>query len=111
VIHKKKIKDMLTVDAQGTWQGTCPISQTLRKLMDDMLHLGEEPKEEKLLAKEFLKLASLILRIVPRKNNMYSVDMKNIVPKESLTYLVAKAALDESMLWHRRLGKATQSLL
>ncbi|GJU63780.1 putative ribonuclease H-like domain-containing protein [Tanacetum coccineum] len=35
---------------------------------------------------------------------MYSVDMKNIVPKESLTYLVTKATLDESMLWHRRLG-------
>ncbi|GJS98941.1 retrovirus-related pol polyprotein from transposon TNT 1-94 [Tanacetum coccineum] len=35
---------------------------------------------------------------------MYSVDMKNIVPKESLTCLVAKATLDESMLWHRRLG-------
>ncbi|GJW24613.1 putative ribonuclease H-like domain-containing protein [Tanacetum coccineum] len=41
---------------------------------------------------------------VPRKNNMYSVDMKNIVPKESLTCLVAKATLDESMLWHKRLG-------
>ncbi|GJX14874.1 putative ribonuclease H-like domain-containing protein [Tanacetum coccineum] len=35
---------------------------------------------------------------------MYSVDMKNIVPKESLTCLLAKATLDESMLWHRRLG-------
>ncbi|GKD51063.1 putative ribonuclease H-like domain-containing protein, partial [Tanacetum coccineum] len=33
-----------------------------------------------------------------------SVDMKNIVPKEYLTCLVAKATLDESMLWHRRLG-------
>ncbi|GJU10923.1 putative ribonuclease H-like domain-containing protein [Tanacetum coccineum] len=41
---------------------------------------------------------------VPRKNNMYSVDMKNIIPKEILTCLVAKATLDESMLWHRRLG-------
>ncbi|GJU71374.1 hypothetical protein Tco_1262779 [Tanacetum coccineum] len=51
-----------------------------------------------------------VLLKVPRKNNMYSVDMKNIVPKESLTCLVAKATLDESMLWHRRLGKATQSL-
>ncbi|GJY88075.1 putative ribonuclease H-like domain-containing protein [Tanacetum coccineum] len=30
-------------------------------------------------------------------------DMKNIVPKESLTCLVAKATLDETMLWHRRL--------
>ncbi|GJS43333.1 putative ribonuclease H-like domain-containing protein [Tanacetum coccineum] len=36
--------------------------------------------------------------------NMYSVDMINIVPKESLIYLVAKATLDESMLWHRKLG-------
>ncbi|GJW08353.1 putative ribonuclease H-like domain-containing protein [Tanacetum coccineum] len=35
---------------------------------------------------------------------MYGVDMKNIVPKESLTCLVAKATLDESMIRHRRLG-------
>ncbi|GJT03055.1 ribonuclease H-like domain-containing protein, partial [Tanacetum coccineum] len=124
----------------------------LRNLREDMLPLGEEPKEGKLLVKELLKLVSLILRMyfvkelqfnlfsvshmcdkknsvlftdtrcfvlspdfkladesqvllkVPRKNNMYSVDMKNIVPKESLTCLVAKATLDESMLWHRRLG-------
>ncbi|GJR22035.1 putative ribonuclease H-like domain-containing protein [Tanacetum coccineum] len=41
---------------------------------------------------------------IPRKDNMYSFDMKNIVPKESLTCLVAKATLDKSMLWHRRLG-------
>nr|GEY93716.1 hypothetical protein [Tanacetum cinerariifolium] len=47
---------------------------------------------------------SQVLLKVLRRNNMYSVDMKNIVPKESLTCLVAKATLDESMLWHRRLG-------
>ncbi|GJW37448.1 putative ribonuclease H-like domain-containing protein [Tanacetum coccineum] len=46
---------------------------------------------------------SQVLLKVPRKNNMYSVDMKNIVPKESLTCLVAKATFDELMLWHRRL--------
>ncbi|GJW77371.1 putative ribonuclease H-like domain-containing protein [Tanacetum coccineum] len=46
-----------------------------------------------------------ILLKIPRKDNMYSFDMKNIVPKESLTCLVAKATLDESMLWHRRLWK------
>ncbi|GKE56824.1 putative ribonuclease H-like domain-containing protein, partial [Tanacetum coccineum] len=39
-----------------------------------------------------------------KDDNMYSFDMKNIVPKESLTCLVAKATSDESMLWHRRLG-------
>ncbi|GKB57552.1 ribonuclease H-like domain-containing protein [Tanacetum coccineum] len=47
---------------------------------------------------------SQVLLKVPRKNNMYSVDMKNIIPKESLTCLVAKATLDKSMLWHKRLG-------
>ncbi|GJR26986.1 ribonuclease H-like domain-containing protein [Tanacetum coccineum] len=39
-----------------------------------------------------------ILLKIPRKDNMYSFDMKNIVPKESLTCLVAKATSDESML-------------
>ncbi|GJZ96527.1 putative ribonuclease H-like domain-containing protein [Tanacetum coccineum] len=45
-----------------------------------------------------------ILLKIPRKDNMYSFDMKNIVPKENLTCLVANDTLDESMLWHRRLG-------
>ncbi|GJZ57463.1 ribonuclease H-like domain-containing protein [Tanacetum coccineum] len=41
---------------------------------------------------------SQILLKIPRKDNMYSFDMKNIVPKETLTCLVAKATSDESML-------------
>ncbi|GJW56925.1 ribonuclease H-like domain-containing protein [Tanacetum coccineum] len=41
---------------------------------------------------------------VPRKNNMYSVDLKNIIPKGGLTCLFAKAISNESKLWHRRLG-------
>ncbi|GKD88698.1 putative ribonuclease H-like domain-containing protein, partial [Tanacetum coccineum] len=45
-----------------------------------------------------------ILLRIPREDNMYSFDMKNIVPKESLTCLVTKATTNESMLWHRRLG-------
>ncbi|GJZ83063.1 putative ribonuclease H-like domain-containing protein [Tanacetum coccineum] len=47
---------------------------------------------------------SHILLKVPRKNNMYSVDLKNIVPKGGLTCLFAKATSDESKLSHRRLG-------
>ncbi|GKA26805.1 putative ribonuclease H-like domain-containing protein [Tanacetum coccineum] len=47
---------------------------------------------------------SQVLLRVPRKNNMYSVDLKNIVPKGGLTCLFAKATFDESKLWHRRLG-------
>nr|GEU31807.1 ribonuclease H-like domain-containing protein [Tanacetum cinerariifolium] len=40
---------------------------------------------------------------VPKKNNMYSIDLKNIIPKGGLTCLFAKATSDESKLWHRRL--------
>ncbi|GJT69622.1 putative ribonuclease H-like domain-containing protein [Tanacetum coccineum] len=47
---------------------------------------------------------SQVLLRVPRKNNMYSVDLKNIVPKGGLTCLFAKATSDESKLWHKRLG-------
>ncbi|GJS62678.1 putative ribonuclease H-like domain-containing protein [Tanacetum coccineum] len=46
-----------------------------------------------------------VLLKVPRKDNMYSVDLKNVVPQGGLTYLFAKATPDESNLWHRRLGR------
>nr|GEW93989.1 putative ribonuclease H-like domain-containing protein [Tanacetum cinerariifolium] len=45
-----------------------------------------------------------VLLRVPWENNMYNVDLKNIVPSRNLTCLFAKATLDESNLWHRRLG-------
>ncbi|GKB19403.1 putative ribonuclease H-like domain-containing protein, partial [Tanacetum coccineum] len=51
-----------------------------------------------------LPAKSQILLKIPRKDNMYYFYMKNIVPKECLTCLVAKATSDESMLWHRRLS-------
>ncbi|GJY67762.1 putative ribonuclease H-like domain-containing protein [Tanacetum coccineum] len=41
---------------------------------------------------------------VPRQNNMYNFDLKNVVPSRDLTCLFAKATIDESKLWHRRLG-------
>nr|GEZ44466.1 hypothetical protein [Tanacetum cinerariifolium] len=47
---------------------------------------------------------SRVLIKVPRKNNMYSVDLKNIVPKGGLTCLFEKVTSDESRLWRRRLG-------
>nr|GEV75863.1 putative ribonuclease H-like domain-containing protein [Tanacetum cinerariifolium] len=48
--------------------------------------------------------ANHVLLRVPRENNMYNVDLKNIVPLGDLTCLFAKTTLDESNLWHRRLG-------
>ncbi|GJV82214.1 putative ribonuclease H-like domain-containing protein [Tanacetum coccineum] len=48
--------------------------------------------------------ASQVLLRVPRQSNMYSFDLKNVVPSGDLTYLFAKATINESKLWHRRLG-------
>ncbi|GJV12414.1 retrovirus-related pol polyprotein from transposon TNT 1-94 [Tanacetum coccineum] len=47
---------------------------------------------------------SQVLLRIPRQNNMYSFDLKNVVPAGDLTCLFVKAILDESNLWHRRLG-------
>ncbi|GKB82126.1 ribonuclease H-like domain-containing protein [Tanacetum coccineum] len=40
----------------------------------------------------------------PRKDNMYSFDLKNVVPSKGITCLFAKVTNDESKMWHRRLG-------
>nr|GFD32799.1 ribonuclease H-like domain-containing protein [Tanacetum cinerariifolium] len=45
----------------------------------------------------------VLLRVL-MENNMYNVDLKNIVPPGDLTCLFVEATLDESNLWHRRLG-------
>ncbi|GJZ16353.1 ribonuclease H-like domain-containing protein [Tanacetum coccineum] len=113
------------VDPQGRLK-----IKIIKTLMDDLLHLLEVLKEELKfnlffvsqmrdkknnvlftetecldLSPDFKLLdKSQVLLKVPRQNNMYSFDLKNIVPSGGLTCLIAKAIIDESKLWHRRLG-------
>nr|GFA45556.1 ribonuclease H-like domain-containing protein [Tanacetum cinerariifolium] len=47
---------------------------------------------------------SQVLLRFHRENNMYNVNLKNIVTSGDLTCLFEKATIDESNLWHRRLG-------
>ncbi|GKA59149.1 ribonuclease H-like domain-containing protein [Tanacetum coccineum] len=47
---------------------------------------------------------SQVLLKVPRHDNMYSFDLKNVVPSGGLTCLFANDTIDESNLWHKRLG-------
>nr|GFB16959.1 putative ribonuclease H-like domain-containing protein [Tanacetum cinerariifolium] len=105
--------------------GTCPICLILKSLMEDMLPLEVTSRvlrlHEKMCDKknsvlftdtECLVLsfdfklpdASQVLLRVPRENNMYNVNLKNIIASRDLTCLFAKATLDESNLWYRRLG-------
>nr|GEX19439.1 ribonuclease H-like domain-containing protein [Tanacetum cinerariifolium] len=46
---------------------------------------------------------SHVLLKVPRKDNMYSVDLNNVVSQGGHTCLFVKATSEESNLWHRRL--------
>ncbi|GKE42320.1 ribonuclease H-like domain-containing protein, partial [Tanacetum coccineum] len=52
---------------------------------------------------KLLDESQVLLRVL-RKDNTYSVDLKSVVPTKGLTCLFAKATIDESNLWHRRLG-------
>nr|GEX02240.1 putative ribonuclease H-like domain-containing protein [Tanacetum cinerariifolium] len=51
---------------------------------------------------------SQVLLRVPRENNMYSVNLKNIVPSGDLTCLFAKATIDESNLWEFSVPRTPQ---
>ncbi|GKB89840.1 putative ribonuclease H-like domain-containing protein [Tanacetum coccineum] len=45
-----------------------------------------------------------VLLRLPRQHNMYSFNLENIAPTGGLTCLIAKVTVDESNMWHRRLG-------
>ncbi|GJY20385.1 putative ribonuclease H-like domain-containing protein [Tanacetum coccineum] len=45
-----------------------------------------------------------VLLRIPRQNNMYSFNLENLVPSGGLACLIAKATIDESNKWHKRLG-------
>nr|GEW36504.1 hypothetical protein [Tanacetum cinerariifolium] len=45
-----------------------------------------------------------VLLKITRQHNMYSFNLKNINPSRYLACLFAKASMDESNKWHRRLG-------
>nr|GEZ93792.1 putative ribonuclease H-like domain-containing protein [Tanacetum cinerariifolium] len=64
---------------------------------------GGNPKGGKISDFKLPDENQVLLR-VPRENNMYNVNLKDIVPSGDLTCLFAKATIDESKLWHRRLG-------
>nr|GEY52632.1 hypothetical protein [Tanacetum cinerariifolium] len=64
---------------------------------------GGNPKGGKILDFKLPDESQVLLR-VPRENNMYNVNLKDIVPSGDLTCLFTKAIINESNLWHRRLG-------
>ncbi|GJV82856.1 putative ribonuclease H-like domain-containing protein [Tanacetum coccineum] len=74
--------------------------------MCDKIEIVLFTKTERLVLSPDFKLLDEIqvLLKIPRQKNMYSFDLKNVVPSRDLTCLFAKATIDESNLWHKRLG-------
>ncbi|GJQ95062.1 putative ribonuclease H-like domain-containing protein [Tanacetum coccineum] len=113
--------ELLIVVAQGTGLETNAILLSMKIMMVDLFPLEMVLKynlfsmsqicdkknnvlftdtECLVLSSDFKLLdESQVLLRVPRKDNIYSV-----VPTKGLTCLFAKATIDESNLWHRRLG-------
>ncbi|GJZ53580.1 putative ribonuclease H-like domain-containing protein, partial [Tanacetum coccineum] len=57
------------------------------------------------LSKDFqLPDDSMVLLRVPRKHNLYTINLNNLNPKGNLACLVAKASVDESIKWHIKMG-------
>ncbi|GJZ14374.1 ribonuclease H-like domain-containing protein [Tanacetum coccineum] len=52
---------------------------------------------------KFLDESQVVLR-APRKDYVYSLDLKNIIPSGGITCLYANATADESKLWHMKFG-------
>nr|GEZ21429.1 putative ribonuclease H-like domain-containing protein [Tanacetum cinerariifolium] len=57
------------------------------------------------LSKDFKLLDdSMVVLKVPRKHNLYAVNLNDLCPRGNLACLVAHAFFDESVKWHRRMA-------
>ncbi|GKA39628.1 ribonuclease H-like domain-containing protein [Tanacetum coccineum] len=122
---KKKVLDhgnpQLELQEKGVIDSGCSRHMTGNKsylsdyeeIDDGFVAFGGYPKGGKITGKDtecvvlspdfkLLDENHVFLRVL-KKDNMYSVDLKNIVPSGGLTCLFAKATLDESNLCDRRL--------
>nr|GFA68546.1 hypothetical protein [Tanacetum cinerariifolium] len=113
---QQALKDKGVIDSGCSRHMTRNISflSDFEEINGGYVAFGRNPKGGKILGKdtECVVLSSnfklpdknQVLLRVPKKNNMYNVDLKNVVPSGDLTCIFKKATLDESNLWHRRLG-------
>nr|GEV98691.1 retrovirus-related Pol polyprotein from transposon TNT 1-94 [Tanacetum cinerariifolium] len=104
--EQKEYKEKGVIDSgcSRNMTGTNAILLSMKTMTVDLFLLEMVNVEflEKLLDE------SQVLLRVPRKDNIYSVDLKSVVPTGGLTFLFAKATIDESNLWHRRNRKSTR---
>nr|GEY33277.1 hypothetical protein [Tanacetum cinerariifolium] len=119
--HALKDKGVIDSGCSRHMTGNISYLSDFEEINRGYVKFGRNPKGGKIIGKGKIRTGKLdfddvyfvkelkfnlfnVSQMVPRENNMYNVDLKNIVPLGDLTCLFAKATLDESNLWHRRLG-------
>nr|GEX95360.1 uncharacterized mitochondrial protein AtMg00810-like [Tanacetum cinerariifolium] len=120
---QQALKDKGVIDSGCSRHMTDNISYLLdfEEINGGYVAFGGNPKGGNILGKGKIKTCKLdfddvyfvkelkfnlftVSQMVLRENNMYNVDLKNVVPLRYLTCLFAKATLKESNLWHIMLG-------
>nr|GEW92463.1 hypothetical protein [Tanacetum cinerariifolium] len=108
------LKDKGVIDSGCSWHMTGNMSylSNFEEINGGYVAFGGNPKGGKITSKGKIRTGTLDFNDVyfvkelkvPRENNMYNVNLKNLVPSRDLNFIFAKAILDESNLWHKRLG-------
>ncbi|GKC03198.1 hypothetical protein Tco_0994808 [Tanacetum coccineum] len=101
IVYSARPLSHFSKSAQST--GTCPISQTSRNLMEDMLPLGEEPKEGKLLVKELLKLYKESIKYTVHSTMETDLAKHIFMPQVERCSLIDSSSKNAIMLNHNLL--------
>ncbi|GJW90639.1 ribonuclease H-like domain-containing protein [Tanacetum coccineum] len=117
---EEDLKDYAIIDSgcSGSMTGDKDKLSDFKEFKGGYVAFGNDPKGGRITGKGTIKTSCIdfekvsyveelkfnLTLLAPRKNDVYSLDLKNIIPSGGVTCLVAKATKDESVLWHRRLG-------
>nr|GEU39469.1 hypothetical protein [Tanacetum cinerariifolium] len=64
------------------------------------------------LSKDFkLSDESMVVLMVPRKHNLYTINLNNLCPSGNLACLVIHASVYEYVKWHRRMGHVNYKIM
>nr|GEU38868.1 ribonuclease H-like domain-containing protein [Tanacetum cinerariifolium] len=105
-------KSFSSTEDEGIFDSGCSRSMTGNKERLDDFQAFQGGKvtfggdtECLVLSKDFKLLDdNMVVLRVPRKHNLYTINLNNLCPKGNLACLVAHASFDESVKWHRRIG-------
>nr|GEX33116.1 hypothetical protein [Tanacetum cinerariifolium] len=110
--HALKDKGLIDSGCSRHMTGNMSYLTNFKEINGGYVAFGGNPKGGKITDTKCIVLSpdfkmpdeNKVLLRVPRENNMYNMDLKNIDSFRDLTCLFAKVTLDEYNLCHRRLG-------